>query len=328
MLTEPESEVQQTSNEKGLRRNANFLLLWSSAGLSMMTTRAAGVAYPLLALALTGSAATAGWVAFAATVPDLVLYLLAGPLVDRWNWRRTMLICEAGRALAVGSIALSIFVGKLSIAQIVAVAFVEGSFGVLYKASEQVAVKGVVSEAHLTSALAANETRTHAALMAGRSLAGMFFLLAVPSLSGGIVGSLLATWVYRKLDLSLIVVQILIWVAAFAIPLIGVASAPISVTLFAVGFAGSLGNVAASSYIMRQAPQGMLGRIFSVSLMAMFFGYSVGPVVGGQLITHLGVQGTALTDFAAMLILALWATTVPAFRTPGQSTDKSAAFIE
>jgi MFS family permease len=89
-----------------LWRNRDFTLLWTSQVASTIGTRVTAVAYPLLVLALTGSPTLAGVVAFAQTLPFLLVYLPGGAWVDRWPRRRLMVLCELGRAAALGSIAV------------------------------------------------------------------------------------------------------------------------------------------------------------------------------------------------------------------------------
>ena len=89
-----------------LRRNRDFVLLWSGQVVSTLGSEVSGLAFPLLVLSLTGSPAQAGVVGFARALPYLLVYLPAGALVDRWNRKRVMLISDAGRALALGSLAI------------------------------------------------------------------------------------------------------------------------------------------------------------------------------------------------------------------------------
>jgi len=56
-----------------LRRNRDFMLLWSGQTLSALGSQVSLVAYPLLVLALTGSPAKAGVVGFAKSVPIVLL---------------------------------------------------------------------------------------------------------------------------------------------------------------------------------------------------------------------------------------------------------------
>lgn len=68
-----------------LRRNREFMLLWSGQALSSLGSQISLVAYPLLVLAITGSPAKAGIVGFARNLPVAVLALPAGAIADRVN---------------------------------------------------------------------------------------------------------------------------------------------------------------------------------------------------------------------------------------------------
>lgn len=74
------------------------MVLWSSQVVSTVGTRVTSIAFPLLVLAETHSPAKAGLVGFAQTLPFLLLYLPAGAFIDRWDRKRTMILCDAGRA--------------------------------------------------------------------------------------------------------------------------------------------------------------------------------------------------------------------------------------
>src|SRR6266536_5227827 len=91
--------------QKPLWFNRDYMLLWSGQIVSNIGTQVSQLAFPLLVLALTGSPAQAGFVAAARTVPWLLFALPAGALVDRWDRKRTMMLCSAGSGLALASIA-------------------------------------------------------------------------------------------------------------------------------------------------------------------------------------------------------------------------------
>jgi len=74
-----------------LKRNREFMLLWSGQALSGLGSQISQVAYPLLVLAVTGSPAKAGIVGFAQQVPIAVLALPAGALADHLNRKRLMI---------------------------------------------------------------------------------------------------------------------------------------------------------------------------------------------------------------------------------------------
>ena len=164
-----------------LWRNRDFTLLWSSQVISTVGTRVTSVAYPLLVLLLTGSPALAGVVGFAQTLPFLLLYLPGGAWVDRWDRRRTMVVCEVGRMVALGSIAVTAVVGgvhAITIAQLAAVAFVEGSLFVLFDLAEGAALPRLVPAGQLPTAVAWNQARTQGADLVGQPLGGLLFAIA------------------------------------------------------------------------------------------------------------------------------------------------------
>lgn len=161
-----------------LRRNRDFILLWSGQVVSTIGTRITSVAYPLLVLALTGSPATAGIVGFAQTLPFLLFYLPAGALVDRWDRKKIMLACDAGRAVALASLAIALPLGFITLAQIVVVAFVEGMLYVFFTAAEGAALPHIVPREQLPTAIAQNEARMQGADLVGQPLGGFLFGIA------------------------------------------------------------------------------------------------------------------------------------------------------
>jgi len=109
-----------------LWRNRDYLLLWSGQGVSSAGTQVSGVAFPLLILAITGSPAQAGLAFALRSLPYVIFSLPVGALIDRWDRKRVMILCDIGRALALASIPIALALGVLSVAQLYAVAFVEG----------------------------------------------------------------------------------------------------------------------------------------------------------------------------------------------------------
>ena len=158
-----------------LRRNRDFFLLWSGLAVSVLGSRIATIAYPLLVLALTGSPALAGVVGFLATLPYLLFQLPAGALVDRWNRKRVMLASDAARAVAVGTIVVAMAADALTLAHIMVVAFVEGSLFVFFSLAEVGAVRHIVRREELPAALSQNEARERGAGLLGQPLGGILF---------------------------------------------------------------------------------------------------------------------------------------------------------
>jgi MFS family permease len=171
-----------------LRRNREFMLLWSGQALSELGSQVSVVAYPLLVLAVTGSPAKAGVVGFARTLPIAVLALPAGALADRFNRRHVMVVSDGLRALALASIPISLAAGSVSFGLIVAVALIDGSGFVVSYVAERGALRQLVTAEQLGEAVTRNESRTFAAMLAGPPLGGVLFGLgrAVPFLADAI----------------------------------------------------------------------------------------------------------------------------------------------
>jgi len=161
-----------------LRANRDFRLLWIGQALSNLGGRISGVAFPLLVLATTGSPAKAGLVGLAANAPFVLLQLPAGAYVDRWNRRAVMLWADAGRAMALGSLAVTLAIDQLYFLHILVVAAVEGSLFVVFRLAEVSAMRQVVpEEAQLADAIALNQARAYGTSLAGEPLGGLLFVV-------------------------------------------------------------------------------------------------------------------------------------------------------
>ncbi len=165
-----------------LRHNREFALLWSGQAISQLGSQISLVAYPLLALAVTGSPAKAGLVAFARNVPIALLALPAGLLADRVNRRHLMVATDGVRALVMASIPIMAASGRVPYTLIVLVAAVDGAGYVLTTVAERGAIRQLVAPEQLGEAVARNESRTFGAMLAGPPVGGLLFGLgrAVP----------------------------------------------------------------------------------------------------------------------------------------------------
>jgi MFS family permease len=161
-----------------LRKNRDFVLLWSGQVVSTVGSEMSTLAFPLLVLALTGSARDAGIVGFARSLPFLFVYLPAGVYVDRWNRKHVMLAADAGRALALGSVAVWLSVGRPPLAWLAIASAIEGCLFVFFQLSESAALPSVVAKEHLPQAIAQNQARVQGASLVGSPLGGALFGLS------------------------------------------------------------------------------------------------------------------------------------------------------
>lgn len=151
-------------------RQRNYLLLWSAQLVSNLGAYATGIIYPLLVLAMTQSPTIVGLVSALRIVPYLLLSLPVGALIDRWNRRRVMLVCDVGRAIAVGSLPAAMAADALVMPHIYVVAVIEGTLMVFFNIAETAALPRVVANEQLPQAVAQNQVGFAAAAIAGPAL--------------------------------------------------------------------------------------------------------------------------------------------------------------
>lgn len=160
-----------------LSRNRNYLLLWGSQALSEVGFHASLIAFPLLVLAITGSAAASGLVLAVDAAAQLVAGLPAGALVDRWDRRKIMLGCEAAQVVALGSLVTALWWGAASVSHLVAVAAVLGVCRALFEPAEDACLPGLVPDEQLSTAVAMNAARSSLGQMSGTALGGFLFAI-------------------------------------------------------------------------------------------------------------------------------------------------------
>jgi MFS family permease len=167
-----------------LRKNRDFMLLWVGQAVSALGSNVSLTAYPLLVLAVTGSAASAWLVGFLAALPYALLQLPAGAYVDRWDRRQVMLISDAIRGAVLAAVCVAVIADRAPLPLLGAAAFIEGSLSVFFNAADSGSIRHVVPESQLTAAMAQNEARVRGAAFVGRPLGGVLFGLgqAIPFL--------------------------------------------------------------------------------------------------------------------------------------------------
>jgi MFS family permease len=161
-----------------LRRNRDFQLLWGGQAVSLLGSQTSKIAYPLLVLAMTGSAAKAGIAGFAAMLGYLLFPLPAGGLADRHDRKRIMICCDVIRLLAVGSIAVAGWAAHITYVQVLVAGFAEGTASVFFSVAQRAALPMLIHPSQRSLAVSQNEARQNAAQLAGPALGGALFGLS------------------------------------------------------------------------------------------------------------------------------------------------------
>jgi MFS family permease len=166
------------SEHPPLRRNRDFVLLQGGQLLSTFGSALSGIAYPLLALVLTGSAAKTGFVGAVDFAPIVLLSATAGVAADRFDRRRLMIAADVAGSVAVGVLAAAVLTHHARFWLILLVAFVDTSASVVYRAGSNGAFKAVVPQPQLADAASVTGARMSIVRLTGSPVGGALFGLS------------------------------------------------------------------------------------------------------------------------------------------------------
>ncbi|KIQ64901.1 hypothetical protein TR51_12440 [Kitasatospora griseola] len=158
------------------RLGRGFNLFWFGKSISNVGDRVTVFVVPtLMIFVLHASAFQVGIVAMAQYLGIPLLGPIAGVLVDRWDKRITLLVCDLVRLLAVGIIPLAYWLDFLSTPLLFCcVAAVSGAT-IFFNVGYLVAVPAVVEQQHLVRAYSRLEGSGSVAEVAGPSIAAALY---------------------------------------------------------------------------------------------------------------------------------------------------------
>lgn len=161
-----------------LWRNRDFELLMVGNTLNGIGSRMSGLAFPLLALWMTGNAALAGLVGGAVVAGMVLAGVPAGTFVDRWNRRSAMVWSALVAAASYATVVAAYAADLLTIAQLVVAGFVVGAAEAVFAPADTLATKAVVPPEDLSTALSAMQGRQGVTGLVGPPLGGLLFAVS------------------------------------------------------------------------------------------------------------------------------------------------------
>ncbi|WP_337661974.1 MFS transporter [Actinoalloteichus sp. AHMU CJ021] len=169
---------QRSSNS--LWRNRNFMLLWVGQSIGDIGSAVTQLALPMVAvLVLNASTLEVGLLSAMTTLPNLLVSLHAGSLVDRLPKRKMMLFCHIGRFVLLASIPITTIPGlglRLTYSHLLVVALLTGVLTVFFM---------IAYQSYLPILLSSDE------LLDGNGKVGAtqsFAYSAGPAIAGALVG--------------------------------------------------------------------------------------------------------------------------------------------
>ncbi len=151
-------------------RSRPFALLWLGQTISTLGDGAYLTALAWQVLLLTGSGAAMGIVLIATAVPRVLFMLLGGVIADRLPRRLVMLWADAGRALAVGAIAILSYTNTLQFWQLIALGLLFGLSQAFFLPAYQSIAPQLVEVEALSSANALNGLTREIGILVGPAL--------------------------------------------------------------------------------------------------------------------------------------------------------------
>lgn len=166
------------SSFRALSRNHDFTALWVGATVSELGTRITAFAMPLAAYALSGSALWAAAAEGIFLLGMVAMLLPAGVLADRRHRLRLMRFSLGSGVVLYGTLVVAGVSGTLTLPHLLAVALATGVVTGLFSPAEYSAIRSIVSQEELPTALSQQQARQHVAGLLGGPVGGALFSLA------------------------------------------------------------------------------------------------------------------------------------------------------
>ncbi|GCE27618.1 MFS transporter [Dictyobacter alpinus] len=160
-------------------RQRNFTLLWLGSLISLTGDWLLRIGLPIYIYILTGSALQTGIMFIAGNIP-MLFSSFAGVLVDRWDRRRTMIVCTLLQA--VGLLPLLLVHNQNSLWIIYTVQFLEACLSLVTLPAESALIPLLVSEDLLIPANALRSVSQNASRLLGAAAGGL--LVGILGLGG------------------------------------------------------------------------------------------------------------------------------------------------
>jgi MFS family permease len=159
-------------------RHRNFRLYYASHAVAFAGRWMQQIAAYWLVLELTGSAVAVGALALVQLLPVTLFGLAAGSIVDRFDVRRTIAVCESVMALLAAVLAALTLAGVVEAWMVYVLMGAQGLFLVVDNPARHALVYRIVGPADLPNAVALSSGLGTMARVAGPALGGLVVALA------------------------------------------------------------------------------------------------------------------------------------------------------
>jgi MFS family permease len=191
---------------RSLRRHRNYRLFFTGQIVSVAGTWMQNIALAWLVIELSGSPLAVGALAFCRFVPFLVLGLVAGVVIDRFDTRRLLLATQGAAMLVSVALAVVTLVDWATLPVVYALAALGGLVLVFDAPGRQTLTFQMVGESELQNAVALNSGLFNASRVIGPALAGLLIAAVGTGLcfvvnAASFLAVLVALWLMREDEL-------------------------------------------------------------------------------------------------------------------------------
>jgi DHA3 family macrolide efflux protein-like MFS transporter len=164
------------AHDKTARGMRVFLVVWLGQVVSVVGSGLTSFALGLWVYERTGSVTPYALTGLFAVLPSLVLSMLAGVLVDRWDRRRVMVLGDTGAGLATLAVALLFLTGRVQVWHIYLATAVSAAFSTFQRLAYTAATTQLISKESLGRANGLVQFGQAASEILAPALAGILLL--------------------------------------------------------------------------------------------------------------------------------------------------------
>jgi MFS family permease len=164
-----------------LRASADYRTLWLGQLVGMVGRQISAVALPYQVFVLTRSSLSVGLIGLAQILPLIAVSIAGGPIVDRVDRRRLILLTEVGLAATSVLLLLGAAAGSPPLWYLYVLAGLQAGLSGIGGPARYAAVPNLVVPEHLPAAMALTQVVFNVSMIAGPALAG--FILATNGLA-------------------------------------------------------------------------------------------------------------------------------------------------
>ncbi|MBC7289924.1 MAG: MFS transporter [Actinotalea sp.] len=189
------------TRRRSLAYHRNFRQLWVGDAFGQFGAQLTGLVLPIFAVtALDATPWQMGALTAAETAAFLLIGLPAGAWVDRMRKRRTLIVADLVRAVALGVVVVAAATGTASIPLLIAAALVVSAATVFFDVAHQSYVPGLVGLDHVVEGNSKLQATQSVAMVVAPAVGGALLrVISAPALIATTVGTYLvsALWLGR-----------------------------------------------------------------------------------------------------------------------------------